>query len=517
MTFDLTKDQEAALKRAALNGDYNLLLGAGASHHSVGGSGEPLPVAADLAALLAETFNVALEDGDLLWRIYARVVDEVGEAEVYAWLKARFWDVTPPGWMDVIARTPWAIVWTLNVDDTFERAYNRVKSETSRPLSTVNWDDEFRLGRDLSVVHLHGCVDHDHPRKLVFSLSEYARTAATGAAWPTNFRDIYGISPFVVIGSRLRDEPDIEAIVSRRAPVHAAPSFYVNPNISPATERDMRRWKLVPLRMTGHEFATIWPSLTGMSLDEAPTRQEEIALRVGRQFVELRTNISSKKQLIGHDFLGGDEPVWVDIQENRYAELDWIRQAFSDCMSLGTNVPAVSAIVYVGRRLTGRSTGLLAIGRKLRSLSWRTFLFVGDERPDTDAILRFAADGKAVALLFDSVADIAEDVDSLLHDARLSDLSLVCVAVDNVDKVTNIIGRLEEAYLVHRRIGTINFRLSNTDGGRLVDKLESVGRLGILRNCQISDECATFEDENCSIRWRKLKMHEDLDVEWVNW
>jgi len=481
LSLGLSNDQEQALRRAALNGDYHLLLGAGASRESLSRNGSPLPTGPELAALLASEFGAPLEEGDLLWRVYARAVERAGEATVYAWFRSRFWEVSPPAWMDTYARTPWACVWTLNVDDSFERAYARVTSEASRRLSTVNWDDEFRLTRHLSVVHLHGCADRDAPRRLVFSLNEYASTAVARAAWPLNFRDIYGVTPFVIVGARLRDEPDIEAVVSGRKPVHDAPSFYVSPHISLAVESDLRAWGLVPANMTAERFAEIWPELTGMNLREAPTQQEEIAFRVGRQFSELRTDITSRRPP-DHDFVGGDEPLWVDIQDNLYAELDWIRQARSDCQQLGSSVAATSAVIYVGRRLTGRSTGLLAIGRELRRLAWRTFLFVGDERLDVDAILRFAADGKAVALLFDSVADIADDVASVIHRARSSGLRIAFVAVDQIDRAASIVGRFEEAYLVHRRIATINPRLTATDARRLVDKLFSLGRLGILES-----------------------------------
>jgi hypothetical protein len=228
MALGLTRAQEKALKRAILSNDYHLLLGAGASLDSVGVDGNRLPTAQALAQSIADRFRVPIEDGDLLWRIYARAVEQDGEDAVYAWLRERFWHVAPPVWMDMLARSPWSTVWTLNIDDSFEQSYKRVKSEVSRPLITVSWDDEFRLSRGLSVVHLHGCVDRDLSRRLVFSLNEYSGVATSGKTWPLTFRDVYGVSPFVIIGARLRDEPDIEVAVSRREPSHEAPSLYVS-------------------------------------------------------------------------------------------------------------------------------------------------------------------------------------------------------------------------------------------------------------------------------------------------
>lgn len=265
--FGLTGEQEAAVRRAAAAGEYHLLLGAGASRDAVAPDGSRLPTSHELAHRLSVEFGVPFEKGDLLRRVYARAIEEAGEAAVYGWLRKAYWGVTPPDWMDTIARTPWAAVWTLNIDDSFEAAYARSRSARSRELSTVNWDDSFQIGRDLAVVHLHGCVDRDEPRKLVMSLSEYQNAALGGAAWPLIFRDVYGVSPFVIIGARLRDEPDIEAVVANRKPTHEAPTFYVSPTISTAVERDLRRWRLVPARMTGAEFSRAWQRLTGLVSD----------------------------------------------------------------------------------------------------------------------------------------------------------------------------------------------------------------------------------------------------------
>ena len=506
MSLDLSDHQLAALRRAALNGDYHLLLGAGASRESLSPDGTPLPMAQKLGQQIAEEFDVPIEPGDLLWRLYARAVDEVGDDTVYAWLRRRFWNVMPPAWMDVYARTPWAMVWTLNIDDSFEQAYCRVKSNDSRALLTVNWDDEFRSGRELSVIHLHGCVDRGRTRKLVFSLSEYASAAIANKTWPLSFRDIYGVSPFVIIGARLRDEPDIEAVVSNRVPAHDAPTFYVSPDISAAVRRDLTKWNLVPVPMTAEDFSNLWPELTGMSLTEPPTLREELAFRVGRQFTELKTNVTESRPA-EHDFIGGDEPLWIDIQEGLYADLDWIRQATQECRRLSSSSTPPSALIYVGRRLTGRSTGLLALAKELRRLSWRTFLYVADGRPDVDAIINYASDGRAIALLFDSIADITDDIADIIAKARRYGLHITCVAVEVRDREASILGHIDEAFLPNRRIGSVNYRLTNTDAARLVDKLKSIGRLGILeaerrdtrrlahfRNHELFDSMAQLEN-----------------------
>lgn len=487
---DITEAQRLALRRAARNGEYHLLLGAGASMDSTSRDGTSLPGSEKLIQQLCDTFDVPAEDGDLLWRIYDRAVEAVGESRVYSWFRERFWGVKHPYWMEYYARSPWATVWTLNVDNTFESAHTAIATETSRHIQVLNWDDSFRQGRILSVVHLHGVVDTDDPRKLVFSLTEYAGSAASRAAWPINFHDSYGNSPFVILGARLRDEPDIEAVVSRRHPTHAAPSFYVARTISSAMRADLTRWGLIPVEMTAEDFVLEWGELTGLDLEHDLGAELELGIRIGQQFVELGS--SSSPAPTGHDFLGGDEPHWTDIQKGLAAELEWVTKATLDCNQIGQSLQKSTVIAYTGRRLTGRSTGLLQLGEHLRKASWRTFQFRHDGRIDVEALLAFAADGKSLALLFDGAADIADDLDRLATEARLSGASIACVVVDDSSREANILGRVKGSNLAHARVAGINGRLSRTDAARLVDTLERLGRLGILEKRSDSARLAHF-------------------------
>jgi hypothetical protein len=492
MPLDLSREQRAALKRAATNGDYHLLLGAGASLDSLGPDGRRLPGSRGLIEELGVEFGVPFEADDLLWRIYDRAVEVAGADRVYQWLRAKFWGVRPPDWMSYYARSPWAAVWTLNVDDSFEAAYRGIATNETRPMTTVNWDSDYQFGRALNVVHLHGAVNTDHPRKLVFSLSEYAGSSAARAAWPLNFRDSYGNAPFVVIGARLRDEPDIEAVVSGRRPAHAAPSFYVSTSISEAVARDMERWNLTPVQMSAEDFVLEWAEMTGLSLTHTPTAEAEIGLRVGQQLRELKRAAGARTPK-GHDFLGGDEPLWSDVTSGLVARTDWIRQADADCAQVGASIPKSTILAFVGRRLTGRSAGLLAIAETLQSQSWRTFVFEGGGRPDIEAIRKFAADGKSIAVLFDGFAEIADDLEVLVAECRAAGLSLLCVGVEDDDREASILGRISQTYLARGRIASINPRLTRTDAGRLVDLLGSVGRLGFLEAEKDSRRLAHFK------------------------
>lgn len=482
-------------RRAAINGEYNLLLGAGASLDALSPSGKKLPAAKKLSEMLAAEFSVPLEDDDLLWRIYDRAVTQTSEAAVYEWLRSIFFNTEPPIWMRQYANFRWETVWTLNIDDSFENSYELVRTEFSRALSVDSWDEYTPQRNDtLSVVHLHGTVTPESPKRLVFSLSEYQEAMVSRSAWPSIFRDTYGVKPFVIIGARLRDEPDIEKIIAGRRPFHTAPSFYVSPNISDAVASDLRNWNLIPVEMTAEEFLKKWSDITNTDLTETPRRDDEIALRFGSQFRELSTQRVAKPAA-EHDFIGGDEPTWHDIVHKNYAETDWIRLGSTLAKRFGKSIPHTSLLLFTGSRLSGKSTGLLAIAREFRAQSWRIFLFDADERVDVRIALEFASDGKQLVLIFDGMADVAEDIEQILENARRAQLKVACIAVDNLYASAGILGRLRSNYLAEQRIRTISRTLTRADAARLVDHLHHAGRLGILERLRDRDRISHFVHE----------------------
>ncbi|MFD1375914.1 SIR2 family protein [Micrococcus antarcticus] len=468
-----------AIRRAALNGEYHLLLGAGASRDSISERGAKLPGSVELSHEISSAFDVFLEEGDFLWRVYDRAVQKAGIEKVYSWLKSKFWNVTPPYWMEYYARFPWNSVWTLNIDDSFESAYKDAAGPSSRTLRVLNWDDEYSRSKNLDVIHLHGLVDNEKTRELVFSLSEYAGSAVVRAAWPLNFRDSYGNSPFVILGARLRDEPDIEAVIARRNPANDAPSFYVSRTISEGMRDDLERWGLIPIEMTAEDFVMQWSELTKLDLERPVDNEFEVGLRVGQQFIELNSYKKMGKQK-DHDFYGGDEPSWSDVLQELPAELEWVTDAKSKCGDLGTRLRTASVIAYSGRRLSGRSTGLLQIAYYLHKTAWRVFYFRSEERIDIEAIISYAGNGREVALMFDGIADIVDDVNELITRARAADLKIVCIAVEDTKRVASILGRVEPAYLAYNRVHAIRSRLSGSDSTQIIKKLDSYGRLGIL-------------------------------------
>lgn len=224
-TLGLSGRQLNALRRVAKSSSYHLTFGVGVDTGSVNRRGSLVSNSLILADRLVSEFEVLREPGDALGRLYDRAVAKYGVQAVYKWLRSELNEVRPSSSLEELAKFPWNSIWTLCLDDAFEQAYEAVRSEHSRKSKTVSWDDPYSSTRDLSIIHLHGHLRYASPRRVLFSLAPNADPASKKAVWASTFTDTYGISPMVIFGGPLRDEPDIEATIAGRKPEHEAPSF----------------------------------------------------------------------------------------------------------------------------------------------------------------------------------------------------------------------------------------------------------------------------------------------------
>lgn len=174
----------AQIAEAMAKGEYNLLLGAGASIGGKGGDGRPLPSANTLIKELIADFDVPADPSDTslaaAYEAAGRRKDGGGHSrETY--LSGRFMGCTPPNWFSVLPRFVWKRVWTLNIDDALEVEYLKA-SEARQEIDSLNWSDKHTdSAGQLQVVHLHGIAAKS--ADLVFSIVQYVRATAAHHAW----------------------------------------------------------------------------------------------------------------------------------------------------------------------------------------------------------------------------------------------------------------------------------------------------------------------------------------------
>ncbi|SCE04644.1 hypothetical protein GA0115253_1027932 [Streptomyces sp. Termitarium-T10T-6] len=473
----LEKKKLFAARNAARGGQYQMLLGAGASVGAVSSYG-PIPLAKDLVTILKDRYPKApISAGDPLPRAYQRSLMVSSADHVWATLSEIFGGAKHQEWFETLAGLPWSRVWTLNVDDAFENSYHGGTDTGKRSLRTISWDDPYIQTGDLEVVHLHGHILGRESRKLVFSFSEYQAMASVKPVWNQVLAGALGVDPFVVFGASILGDPDVEALLLANRPAALAPSFVVDPFIGDGNRWELEQLGYKVLRMTGEEFLHAWQE--SMGLDEESVRSlEETEILSIPQFVKLQTNRVAPVPH-SHDFFGGDAPVWKDIIDRRPALFPWMTDVVDQLkqwLDKGANEPTLH-VIY-GRRMSGVSSGLLMASRAFAGMHVDVFSFDKSSRFSVPAVLRARSGKRPAVIVIDSGADFSNDIDQLLREAATSDASLYVVVTESPQNDLRLEGRLGGGY--QKKITRIPARLDHKAAGALAKKLDEFARLGSL-------------------------------------
>lgn len=203
-------------------GEYHLLFGAGASIGASGQDGRKIPNAHDLAIEVLNDFRVDTGGHKLdLKAAYEQVEDQICKdgRKRNQYFSFRF-SKCKPTWQTILTEFRWNKIWSLNIDDLVESAYQIVPTPKQK-IRTVDWTEYYsepdRRIDELQVVHLHGYAPYieRNKTKLVFSILEYLQATSRQHAWHHIFGDEFLQRPFIVVGARLEDEFDLADVIRR--------------------------------------------------------------------------------------------------------------------------------------------------------------------------------------------------------------------------------------------------------------------------------------------------------------
>lgn len=309
-------------------GRYNLLLGAGVSLDSQSGlPGKSCPSTGQLMEALQEALP-GVRRGSSINRLYRSMTAE----QVETLITKRFAGCISGDTVKAISDFRWKRVFTLNVDDALEHAYETrpLPVQLYRPFNYVAGYQDVRDLRILPIVHLHGWArepDHGY----VFDLTEYAASIARNNIWAHVLAELIRTEPFIVLGTSL-EEPDLAFFMSQRGEVRprkdAPPSILVEPVPDEATQKDCDAFKMALFEGTALSFLTeiasrfpVRPSVTdaieenlgnisGLPLD--PTCLAEFHADFER--VPSETLVGTDG---GTNFAYGHQATWLDLQHGR--------------------------------------------------------------------------------------------------------------------------------------------------------------------------------------------------------
>ncbi len=427
--FGISPSDIALILRGFSEGKYHLLCGAGVSYGATGGDGEKLPLAGDLASEIATRFAVQLDPGeDRNLQIAYEEAKATRSKELHRFLKNRFVGCVPE-WQGLLFQFQWQRIWTLNIDDVLERAFEfSPKERLAVAITSCDWKQPLEprnaaLGV-LQLIYLHGrASDLDTPREgLVFSLNEYAAATKRFDQWHAAFQTMYIQDPVVVCGARLTEEIDF-AIATRttnQAIVGwGCPSIIVLHHIGEGQAARLRRFGLLPVQANAWDFFLCLKSdllkyeksQTDISTGLAPGTKQ----RFLTQFRKLEEDADFVPSRVQSDFYGGDEPTWSDIRGDKDVILSNVNKALE--LLRNSSVERYAALIF-GQFATGKTTAMLRVAMTSIGLGLRPYWFRNEAGLDVEATANYLQAYPNVVLLFDGAADHSERIGRLLALAK---------------------------------------------------------------------------------------------------
>lgn len=441
LDLGVSENDQERLLRGLHEGKYNLLLGAGASYGCIGGDGEELKDGMTLSTQIASAFKLSLnsEEAKKLQLTYeeAESKDKLG---LKNWLYNRFVNCKPT-WQNLLFHTHWERIWTFNIDDVLERAYE-LKGDidgSMRPRS-MSWKDKIvPLDRDtgVQIIYLHGRAQDLNTDNggLIFSIPEYSSVSRAFPPWHASFQTSYIDKPFIVCGASLAEEVDLAEAIRTKSLSNANgyPSFIVSFDLDEGQQSRMRRFNLIPIICPLNVFFNV----LNIALDEYRKTADAISARLKpgtyerfhAQFRRLDISDTSTPAIEGTDFYGGDEPTWQDILKEKDSVLASTEQGKR---YFGFLAARYSVLIH-GESFCGKTTGLLRIARFALQRGYKPFWFRHEEGFNAAVVLDYLSEDDKAVIFIDDAGSYMAAVGKVLRDAKsLNRISRIFLSVRNL-------------------------------------------------------------------------------------
>lgn len=482
LSLGISAEDREILLRGLHEGKYNLLLGAGASYGCYGGDGVELKDGATVSQQIADAFflNVNEDEAKKLNLTYEDAQNK-DEAGLRRWMRSRFIGCNPT-WQRKIFQVYWDRIWTFNVDDVLENAFNEDHAQNVQAgIASIDWKEKVKpleaTKNQQQVIYLHGRAS-DLGGKLdglIFSIEEYNHATRSFQQWHASFQTHYIEDPFIICGATLAEEVDIAQAIRTKNLSRATgfPSLIVSHGLDEGQKDRLRRFNLVPIVCPLDNFFTIL--LRELNEYRAIADAVTSRLKPGTyerflaQFRRLDIKDTSRTAIEGTDFYGGDEPTWKDVLNDLDAKFLTTSHAI-DLLDRPLN--RYAALIY-GGSVSGKSVSLLRIARQALRKGYKVFWFRHEESFNAEIAADYLSEDDRAVLFIDDAADYSEAVGKTLFSAkRLGKAARIFLSV----RSPRLRGfRIDVADEFRREF---RLTLHNPDIAHLVQKRRRASRLG---------------------------------------
>ena len=255
----MNPNYRAHLKREIESGNVILFLGAGASMGSKNRNRETLASTTQIAQELAEESGYKYQN-EPLDQVYAAAKSVLGP-RLFTVLEKNFRHCIPSDEYLVLARYPWSRIYSTNIDDAYERAFQKTEISYPQELQIQTRKSQF-VERDqtysrLDFVKLHGSVDRLH-EGIIFSSTEYALEAGNPSRWYSQLGHDYQSYCFIIIGTSLREPLFYQEVEYAKVKIHASSprSYLVVPELTDIERASFKDRNIIHIKWTLSDFVS---------------------------------------------------------------------------------------------------------------------------------------------------------------------------------------------------------------------------------------------------------------------
>ncbi|EGQ9990874.1 SIR2 family protein [Vibrio vulnificus] len=479
------------IKNALLNGRLVLLLGAGASRGCRNGLSQDIPLGGELAEILAQELGETL-DGEDLADVYAAARTDLG-SQVDSLLERHFKHCTPSKEYIELSKYPFFRIYSLNIDDAFEKAVSSQPNESRKKFNVRQRNDSVvepdQFFQTLDYIKLNGDVNLIK-NGFIFSPQEYADGSSTSPLWYQELARDFHRYTFIFIGTQLKEPLFNHQVAKFKAKTGTSnlKSYILIPSLSSIQQKGLSAANIEHLAGTLGDF-TSWlkdefptpPKSAEIIANVRPELSKEtqydgknIALFTGvtpvnRATLALMEKDKSKSKI--RNFYKGFKPTWFDIMDGVPALLCKTDTFYNTNLSNNHPTP-LDLYVMFGTAGAGKSTALRQLALRLSEEGDRPVYFIDEFKNDLHELISELdyRNEKPYYLFIDRINDVAYEVSKIIKSHKSSKVIFVTSENPKIWK-TRVQDHLQEFVK-----GSVDIsELSSKDADLILDKLRVYG------------------------------------------
>ncbi|MFA0401735.1 SIR2 family protein, partial [Vibrio splendidus] len=393
-----------------------------------------------------------------------------------------------------LVKYPFFRIYSLNIDDAFEKAIHSQPSSAAKKFNVRQRNDSVvepdQFFQTLDYVKLNGDINNIK-NGFIFSPQEYGDGSAISPLWYQELARDFHRYTFVFIGTQLKEPLFNHQVAKFKAKTGASSlkSYILIPSLSSLQKKGLATAKIEHLEGTLGDFVE-WlqsefdtpPTSIDVIANVRPELAQETAndaknitlfggvTPVNRANLTLTEEVEKTKSKI-KNFYKGFKPTWFDIMEGVPAYLERTSNFYDKCLSANQAKP-LDLYVMFGSAGSGKSTALRQLALRLSEEGDRSVYFIEEFKNDLTELISELdyRNDKPYYLFLDRVNNSAFDVAKLLKSAKSH--KAIFVTSEN-PKIWNTRVKTHLEDFVTNRVDISEIEVSDAD--KILDKLRTYG------------------------------------------